>query len=68
METGYKKRKIEFQKNHKKLKTAGVIYDALLRIISYLKKGGENPVWRQLFDSPMDKVVKEAWDEQRAIG
>ena len=30
--------------------------------------GGGEPVWRQLFDSPIDIVVREAWEEQRAIG
>ena len=58
----------EFKKVQKGLKTAGVIYHSLLRILQYLREGGDPPSFVNYFESPMDNLVKEAWAEQRLIG
>ena len=58
----------KFHKVHIQLKTAGIIYNSLMRIIMYLKDGGEPPCFLQQYESSMDTIVEKAWKEQKLIG
>ena len=68
LQKGHVTQRTSLHKFHKKLKIAGVIYDSFLRITSFLRSEGDPPVCISKFDSPMYKMVMEAWDEQQFIG
>ena len=51
-----------------KLKTTGVIYDVFIRILSYLRSGGETPTYKTHIKSHLDKLIHDTWEEHRLIG
>ena len=68
MNKAHNDRRVTLHTAHKKLKTAGIIYDAFTQILGYLRKGGSKPIYRSRFKSKMDTVVRESWVEQELIG
>ena len=52
MNVGYIKRKLKFIKFNQKMKSAGIISDSLLRIISHLRNGGMNRCGDNLLINP----------------
>jgi hypothetical protein len=68
MDKAARARREIFHKAHMKLKTAGIIYDAFVIILGYLRKGGSKPMLSSRFNSQIDILVREAWDEQELIG
>ena len=54
-------------KTHGKIRTAKVIYDALLNIILSLKNASE-PILQTHFDSEIEQQLQLAWEDQRKIG
>ena len=59
------KRREEFRRTHGKLKTAKVVYEALMRIFSSLRCGDAPPSKLSYFDSDIDKEVQKAWVDQK---
>jgi hypothetical protein len=57
-----------FHKAHKKLKTAGIVYDSFGKILGFLRRGGSKPTFRSRFTSRIDTIFREAWEEKEMIG
>ena len=68
LKNGHTKHQIMFKADHDKIRTAKVIYDTIMSIISSLRHGTKTPKIITYFDSGIDRMVNEAWEEQRAIG
>ena len=64
---GQKKLHKKFKGSHVKIRIAKVIYDALQTMIYYLRHG-TTPTLLSHFNSEIDRMLKQAWDEQKAIG
>ena len=61
-------RRGKFYAVNKKSKTAAIIYNSLATILGYPRKGGSKPMFRSIFTSRLDKLVKAVWEEQEKIG
>ena len=68
LQAGHIKRREEFRQVHKKLRTAKVIYEGFMRILSALRCGDSPPSKVTHFESELDDKVQMAWKEQRKIG
>ena len=68
LKNGYTKHHTIFKAAHDNIRTAKVIYDAIMSIFSSLRHGTNAPTIITHFDSGIDRLVNEAWEEQRAIG
>ena len=44
-----------------------MVYDAFLRMTSFLRSNADSPVCISNFESHMDTIVIAAWEEQRII-
>ena len=60
MKVGQRKILGKFHKVHKALKKAVIIYNSLVRIIMYLKDGGDPPTYQGQYKSSMDKMMEDA--------
>ena len=54
------------KKAHEKIRTAKVIYHAILNILMSLTNGTE-PTLQIYYDSNIEQFLQQAWEEQRAI-
>ena len=62
------KHQIIFKAAHGKIRTVKVIYDAIMSILSFLFHGTKTPKLITRFDSRIDWMVIEAWEEQQSSG
>ena len=68
LQAGHIKRREEFKRAHGKLKTAKVVYQAMMRIFNSLRCGDAPPSVLSYFASDIDIEVQKAWTEQKKIG
>ena len=67
LQSGHKERTGKFKKVQKGLKTAGLIYHSFLSMLQHLREESDPPSFVSYFESHMDNLVKEAWEEQKII-
>ena len=63
LKNGHNKHQIKCKTAHAKMQTTKVIYDAIMSILSSLHHGTKTPKLITHFDSEIDRMVNEAWEE-----
>ena len=68
LENGHIEHQIISRVAHGKIRTAKVIYDAIMSILSFLRHVTKSPKIIKHFNSGIYQMVNEVWEEQQAIG